>query len=295
MKKISVIIPLFNNAEHISQAIESILNQTIAHEIECIVVNDGSTDNGGDIADKFKNNGVIVIHTPNMGVSCARNTGLKFATGKWIGFVDSDDYCLPNMYEIMIQKGEENNVDIVQCNHFKDNNGKVYVYEKRKNQNKVMNMRIDGCEIINNYYSSVVMKIFKRELLNKNNITFFEACRVAEDTAFTTLAINYGSIMTIEDALYINRVRANSVSRTKTIYEEMNLLFTMQRLKIELISRNLWDISKPRIERYIKNTINNIDKMLNINSNHMENNLNNLETKVLDIEKKLSEISKILK
>lgn len=295
MKKVSVIIPLYNNEKYIAQAIESILNQTIKNDIECIVVNDGSTDGGGEIANAFQDRGVIVVHTPNMGVSCARNTGIRMATGKWIGFLDADDYCLPNMYEIMVKEGEGHNVGIVQCNHCKDVDGVVYEYKKRANDTLVMDLRADGKEIINAYYSSVCCKIFKKEVLEKNNINFYAGCRIGEDTAFTTLALNYAAICTISDFLYVNRVRSDSTGRTKTIYEEMNALFTLQQLRIDLISRNMWDISMPRIERYIRNTRKNIEAELsNGKVINQDSDTDKLNQRINAIENKLVDIAKIL-
>lgn len=99
---ISVIVPVYNVEEYLPTCIESILNQTYK-DLEILLIDDGSTDNSGKICDKYaKEDGrCIVVHQPNKGVSEARNTGLKHATGEYISFIDGDDYIHPQMLEIL--------------------------------------------------------------------------------------------------------------------------------------------------------------------------------------------------
>ena len=98
--KVSIIVPIYNSEKYMNKCIESILNQTLT-EIEIILVNDGSTDNSGKIIDNYakKDNRIKVIHQQNSGPSVARNKGISTAKGKYIGFVDSDDYIESTMYE----------------------------------------------------------------------------------------------------------------------------------------------------------------------------------------------------
>lgn len=97
---ISVIVPVYNVESYIHRCIDSILNQTYVN-LEIILVDDGSPDNCGQICDEYaqKDNRIIVIHQSNGGLSVARNAGLNKCTGKYIGFVDSDDCIHPEMYE----------------------------------------------------------------------------------------------------------------------------------------------------------------------------------------------------
>ena len=92
-KKISIIIPVYNVEKYLSRCLESVINQSYKN-IEIIIVNDGSTDNSFDICNKYKKKDkrVILIDQNNQGLSGARNTGLKHATGEYICFIDSDDY-----------------------------------------------------------------------------------------------------------------------------------------------------------------------------------------------------------
>lgn len=118
MKKISIIVPIFNIEKYLSRCLDSILEQTYKN-LEVILVDDGSVDNSGMIADKYarKDQRIKVIHQVNQGVSVARNTGIDLATGDYIGFVDGDDYIEPDMYEILMRIIEEQQVDIAHCGY----------------------------------------------------------------------------------------------------------------------------------------------------------------------------------
>lgn len=114
MKKISVIVPVFNVAQYLEQCLDSIIGQTYEN-LEIILVDDGSTDSSGSICDSYKNvdSRIKVIHKKNGGLSDARNVGLDNCKGDYISFVDSDDYLSPYFYEILVGAAENNCCDIV--------------------------------------------------------------------------------------------------------------------------------------------------------------------------------------
>lgn len=101
---ISVVVPVYNAEKFLDRCMESILGQTYS-ELEIILVNDGSTDNSGSLCEGYaeKDNRVRVIHKENGGSSSARNRGIEAASGAYIGFVDSDDYLEPSMYQLLIK------------------------------------------------------------------------------------------------------------------------------------------------------------------------------------------------
>ena len=117
MKKISIIVPIYNTKKYIDRVVNCLINQTY-HNLEIILVDDGSTDGSSMLCDKYKkkDNRIKVIHQKNSGVSVARNVGLKHATGEYIGFVDSDDYISLNMYETLYNNLINTNSDISVCN-----------------------------------------------------------------------------------------------------------------------------------------------------------------------------------
>ena len=115
---LSIIIPAFNIEQYISRCLDSIINQSYKN-IEIIVVNDGSTDNTGDIIDSYvkKDNRVKVIHKKNEGVSIARNTAIHLAKGDYIGFVDGDDTIDNDMFETLVKNAINYNADISHCGY----------------------------------------------------------------------------------------------------------------------------------------------------------------------------------
>ena len=114
--KLSIIIPVYNVEEYLSRCIDSILTQSF-DDFEAIIIDDGSTDKCGAIIDEYAINDcrIKVIHQKNMGVSAARNSGLKIARGKYIGFVDADDWIESDMYKILIKIIESENCEIASC------------------------------------------------------------------------------------------------------------------------------------------------------------------------------------
>lgn len=117
MDLISVIVPVYNVEKYLDKCIESIVNQTYKN-LEIILVDDGSPDNCPQICDNWakKDDRIIVIHKENSGAGAARNAGIDIAKGKYIGFVDSDDYISNNMYEFLLGLFEDD-VDIVECEY----------------------------------------------------------------------------------------------------------------------------------------------------------------------------------
>lgn len=133
MKTLSIIVAVYNVEKYLPQCIESLIGQTYK-ALEIILVDDGSTDNSGKICDEYaaKDKRIVVIHKSNAGVSAARNTALRICTGDYITLVDSDDYVLPETFDICVKNIEENNLDFFGFNSFRTGNGyggtgKVYL------------------------------------------------------------------------------------------------------------------------------------------------------------------------
>lgn len=115
---VSVIVPVYNVELYLKRCLDSIIKQTLAN-IEIILVDDGSTDNSGKICDEYLrvDSRIKVIHKKNGGLSSARNAGLDIASGKCVGFVDSDDWITDDFYEILYKLMKKNNADIVSCDY----------------------------------------------------------------------------------------------------------------------------------------------------------------------------------
>lgn len=121
MKTLSFIIPLYNSATWLRKCLDSVLDQDIPLEqMEIICVNDGSPDNSADIAREYSKeypNTIVVLDQENQGPSGARNNGMRHAIGKYLCFVDPDDYVEPNVYGKLVQQMEEENLDMLRFNY----------------------------------------------------------------------------------------------------------------------------------------------------------------------------------
>lgn len=114
--KISVIVPIYNTADYLPECLDSLIGQSYPN-LEIILVDDGSPDNAGRIADAYavQDKRIRVIHKENGGVSRARNAGIDCSTGDYIAFVDSDDAVAPDYFEVLIRHAEEQTADICFC------------------------------------------------------------------------------------------------------------------------------------------------------------------------------------
>ncbi len=121
MKKVSVIIPVYNVEKYLRECVESVLAQTYEN-IEVILVDDGSPDGCPAICDEYaaRDERVRVIHQENRGVAVARNAGLEIASGEYLAFADPDDVCSPVMYEALVTALEEENADMAMCEYARD-------------------------------------------------------------------------------------------------------------------------------------------------------------------------------
>ena len=124
--KVSVIVPVYNTFRYLEQCLNSILNQTLK-EFEVICVNDGSTDDSAKILEKYsqKDKRIVVINQENAGASAARNAGLDCAKGRYIAFVDSDDYIKKNFLEVLYTTAVNTEADITACDIIYEKDGKL--------------------------------------------------------------------------------------------------------------------------------------------------------------------------
>ena len=181
MKKISVIVPVYNVEKYIERCLNSLVKQTIG-DIEIIVINDGSPDNSQDIIDKFIGkypDKIVSLIVPNGGVSKARNIGLERATGEYVGFVDSDDFVDITMYEQLYQKAKNDGADIVVSGYAK-------LYERTTIDYDLGNMDVFGKsllespEMIVKGVPYIWNKIFKRSMIEEHHMRF-ENFKIFED------------------------------------------------------------------------------------------------------------------
>lgn len=160
---LSIIVPLYNSEKFIDNLVYTLINQKTKYTYEVILVNDGSLDNTLSIANKYMKkypNTIKVINQKNGGISIARNTGLAKAIGKYIGFIDHDDYISDNYIDKLLILAYENNADIVKCGIGNTKNGKVF--EKKFLPFEIIEGKMK--EKILDYQSFIWAGIYKSEL-----------------------------------------------------------------------------------------------------------------------------------
>ena len=193
MVKVSIIIPIFNTEKYIERCIQSITAQTL-REIEIICVNDGSTDHSMAIINRYADNDsrIKIIEQENLMQGAARNAGMKIAQGEYIGFVDSDDYIDLDYYEKLYNTAKKYNSDIALAANIRIGNGKTKKRLNIKQEQFVTNLQ-DKFDINNQPKNPCpTNKIYKKELLDKNNITW-PAGVYCEDRIFTLKAVYYAN------------------------------------------------------------------------------------------------------
>ena len=195
---VSVIVPVYNVEIYIRQCVDSLLNQTF-QDFEIILVDDASPDSSVEICKKFYGNNEkihLVRHEKNRGLGAARNTGIKRARGKYICFVDSDDFILPETLEMLFKVAEEKQAEVVQpSGHFvlTQNEPEPVLAE---NLNLVWNENIQEGFLVNNPFQRLEehwknnatpvmawLRFCRRDFLQKNNIEFLEI--ISEDETFS--------------------------------------------------------------------------------------------------------------
>ncbi len=220
MKKVSIIIPIYNTCEYLTQCFNSIEEQTFSiSDIEVIIVNDGSTDNSLEIIKKFikKHSDWILVNRENRGLSISRNDGLEIATCPYVMFLDSDDYLDRNAVKSMYAAAVKTGADIIisRLNGF-DSKG-FYGYYSDKYIDKYDSFSYKSNKKILKAIS-VCSKLYKWELVE--NIRFIPNVK-HEDNYFTLMAYNLSNLITtIPEYYYYRRYREGE---KKSITQKLSL------------------------------------------------------------------------
>lgn len=231
---LSVVIPAYNCEKYIERCIKSVLKQTYKN-IEIIVIDDGSTDRTEEICNRLvlENKNIVYKRVVNGGCSAARNLGIKMANGKYIAFLDSDDWLDVKMYEKMMKKIEEKDADIVICGYKKigEKGNLLNIVEGPNLQEKK-----DFLDTKMEWFSAPWNKIYSREMIDKYRIKFLVGTSIGEDMLFNFLAFYLAKkIVGVEEPLYNYYMNMGSISNN---YKN--------RLDIYIILENLLRFLKKR-------------------------------------------------
>lgn len=232
---ISIIVPVYNAEKYLDQCIESIINQTYK-ELEIFLIEDGSPDNCGSICDSWakKDARIKVFHVDNGGSARARNIGLLHAKGKYIGFVDADDFLIPSMYEILYQLATNSSAEITECGYYKVTPD---VMHNSLNNLEVKTIRSFNTEeaLLENVRDTAVQQVVWNKLYLKRVIgnTFFTEGKYIDDEFWTYKIIGSAKkIVSTTEKLYCYRQQEASVMHQSFSLKRMDALEAkLQRLK----------------------------------------------------------------
>jgi glycosyltransferase involved in cell wall biosynthesis len=220
MPKVSIIIPVYNVEKYLRKCIDSVLNQTYK-DIEVILVDDGSLDKCPQICDEYlkRDARVKVIHKKNGGLSDARNVGVKYAQGDYIGFVDSDDYVSTQMVELLYSSITKEEADIVMGNY-------IHVDETGNSIDEKISFQIEKQitysrdefvdEVIKKtggYYVVACSKLYKKEIFEK--ISFPLGKQHEDEFVFHYVVGMSKKIVCISDVIYFYLQRDDSIMGKK--------------------------------------------------------------------------------
>ena len=251
LNKVSVVIPVYNVEIYIRDCVESVVKQTYSN-LEIILVDDGSTDRSGEICDELQGTDqrICVIHKANGGLSDARNAGIDVATGKYITFIDSDDFVAVNYVEYLLGLIEEYNADISVCEYketFSRNNEEHKIETDEK---KIFDGKEGTLDLLyqKNFTSSACAKMYKIELFSEVR---FPKGKLHEDVAIMYLLfMNSKRISKGKEVLYFYYQRQGSIVNSEFNSRRMDyLIHTKQIIKeMKEIDTALW---KAAVSRHI--------------------------------------------
>lgn len=209
---ISVIVPVFNVVQFLPECITSIINQTVT-DLQIILIDDGSTDVSGEICEEFakKDRRIKVIHQENLGVSAARNTGLHEAIGKYIAFVDADDVLPENAYEIFLEKMTIPAQLIMGRMQRISEQGELIENVEQSNT-EIIGRDEFLLELFEEKYFSYLGylpdKLFIREVIEKNRLSFHRLIAINEDRLFVLqYMLQMQSVLIDQRVVYYYRQR----------------------------------------------------------------------------------------
>lgn len=261
---VSIIVPVYNVEAYIQECVCSVLEQGY-RKIELILVDDGSKDNSGQICDKYaeEDERIKVIHQKNGGLSVARNTGLSQAQGKYVYFLDSDDYIEKGTIEILVDLAERTNSDVVFFDAKIKNENKSNKYNENfyTRQGEYSNPT-KGSEAFyklnenNEFFTAVPLLFIRREVLEKDKLAFYEDI-LHEDELFTfNLFMCSDKVVHLPMSLYNRRVREESIMTSKVKAKNYTSLFVIFNQILNMYDREAMPEEKGIIKIQLKKIFN---------------------------------------
>jgi glycosyltransferase involved in cell wall biosynthesis len=250
--KISIIIPVYNTAPYIRKCLDSVINQTYRN-LEIICINDGSTDGSGKICDEYaaKDSRIRVFHKENGGLSSALNVGLENFTGTYLGFVDSDDWAEPDMFEVLHKALKNSGAHISIASYFIDTDAKsTPMANKEQIPDGVIgtkNMLLYPLK--RDYYicfcGYVWNKLYLTDIVRESGLFFDNKIKYGMDVLFYAALVSTGKCTGVytDKPLYHYYQRNNAISKSKSFGIKADILTVYKRVEELLNDNGYSDIS----------------------------------------------------
>ena len=240
MKKLSIIVPIFNVKKYLAECVNSLTSQYYSN-CEIILVDDGSTDGSSILCDQLAvtDKRIRVVHKANEGLSSARNVGMDIANGQYLSFIDSDDYVAPNMFESLISKMEETDASVAICNFEVFN--KVNNYRSKRYDNSLIEY---SPQTQLNFYSAALdsscNRVFKSDAIKIPGIFFEHKNIVAQEDYWFQVRLfsHIERIVTVRDCLYYYRERGSSITKSHSDGDITNRNLRFYTLVQEYVQKN---------------------------------------------------------
>lgn len=272
MKKnpdISIIIPVYNGENYIKKCIDSLINQT-KRDIEIIIVNDGSTDNTEKIIKEYDDERIKYFKNKNKGIGYSRNFGIIKSTGNYLMFIDSDDYIEENACEELFDRCKKDDLDLLVCDFYREFSNKKVKEDRLEDFSNTK--LIDNPKLLNIVNLSPWNKLYRRDLIIKNDIRFIEDLKY-EDAPFVidclykaknigklNRCLNYyvirnNSETTIRDEKCFDILKIIDIFRNK-LKDERNLKEELDKLTVRIITNYTIQQRKQKDKKVAKRFIN---------------------------------------
>ena len=219
---VSIVIPVYNVEKYLRECVDSVINQTYRY-IEIILINDGSTDSGGDICEEYAliDSRIKLIHQENQGLGNARNVGMREAAGKYVIFLDSDDYWELIALEELVKEAEKNALQVIAfsarpfCDGINYHKGPSYRHTVQNNLVKNGAESLSFAKLHGEYYAQACLRFYRLDYLRDNGFQFDEGI-IHEDESFSFLAyIHADRAECLGERFYHRRYRPGSIMMNK--------------------------------------------------------------------------------
>lgn len=227
MLSLSIIIPVYNVERYLSACLESVIKQSL-EDYEVIIIDDGSTDGSGIICDKYKvdHQEFRVIHQENKGLSISRNLGISEAKGKYLMFLDSDDFLVPRSITDLLRLADDNNLEILGYKSVEVQANNIEPIIKKQFAPKSVELT-SGLEYManNNFIPQVWWYIVRRDLIINNDI-LFPVGHMLEDAAFNLRLFSKAKRMAyVPNVVYCYRIHSESITHNRNNEHQQKLMW----------------------------------------------------------------------